>query len=50
MKFGFCLPTFEAIATTETITRTAVLAEEQGWDSVWVTDHVVMAAGQEHPY
>ena len=50
MQFGFCLPTFESIATREIIARTAHLAEEQGWDSIWVTDHVVMSAGQEHPY
>ncbi len=50
MKFGLCLPTFESIATRGAILRAAQLAEEGDWDSVWVTDHVLMAPGQEHPY
>ncbi len=50
MKFGLALPTFETIATRAAILRAANLAEEGGWDSVWVTDHVLMAIGQEHPY
>jgi probable F420-dependent oxidoreductase len=50
VKFGLCLPTFETIATREAIVRAAQFAEEGDWDSVWVTDHILMATGQEHPY
>ncbi len=50
MQIGLCLPTFEQIATRETIVRATELAEAEGYDSVWVTDHVIMAHGQEHPY
>ena len=50
MKFGLSLPNFETIATRQSIVRATQLAEEGGWDSVWVTDHVLMAIGQEHPY
>ncbi len=50
MKFGLTLPTFETIATREAILRATQLAEEGGWDSIWTTDHVLMAVGQEHPY
>lgn len=50
MKFGLSLPTFETIATRDAIVRATQLAEEGGWDSIWTTDHVLMAVGQEHPY
>ncbi|MCA1553867.1 MAG: LLM class flavin-dependent oxidoreductase, partial [Chloroflexi bacterium] len=50
MQFGLCLPTFEEIATREAILHSAELAEREGFDSLWVTDHVIMAQGQEHPY
>lgn len=50
MQFGLCLPTFETIATRDAIVRAARLADDEGWDSVWVTDHVLMASDQPHPY
>ncbi len=50
MQFGLCLPTFESIATRDAIVRAARLADDEGWDSVWVTDHVLMALDQQHPY
>lgn len=50
MKFGLALPNFETIATRDAIARAAQLAEEGGWDSIWVTDHVLMASDQMHPY
>ena len=40
MKFGLALPNFETMATRDAIARAAQLAEDGGWDSVWVTDHV----------
>ncbi len=50
MQFGLCLPTFEQVATSEAISRAAQLADEDNWDSIWVTDHVLMASNQPHPY
>ena len=42
MKFGVWLPNCRHLATPEIIRRTAVSAEELGYDSVWVSDHVVV--------
>lgn len=44
MKFGVCLPTFRygAEPTPEHITVIASRAEELGYDSVWVGDHVLV--------
>ena len=50
MKIGLGLPTFDEWGTREAIVRAAQLAEADGWDSVWVTDHILMAAHQQHPY
>ncbi|OGO43464.1 MAG: hypothetical protein A2Z04_06450 [Chloroflexi bacterium RBG_16_57_9] len=50
MKFGVCLPTFDQHGTREAITQVARRADDHGWDSVWTTDHVLMAANQQRPY
>jgi len=42
MKFGVWLPNCRHLATPEIIRGTAVRAEELGYDSVWVSDHVVV--------
>ena len=42
MQVGVCLPNYRALASPEAIARAAGLAEELGFDSVWVTDHVVI--------
>jgi probable F420-dependent oxidoreductase len=42
MKFGIWIPTCRHLATPEIICRTALRAEELGYDSVWVSDHVVV--------
>jgi probable F420-dependent oxidoreductase len=42
MKFGVWLPNCRHLATPEIIRTTAVHAEELGYDSVWVSDHVVV--------
>ena len=42
MKFGVWLPNCRHLATPEIIRRTAAHAEELGYDSVWVSDHVVV--------
>jgi probable F420-dependent oxidoreductase len=45
VKVGVVLPTYRRLATVENIRRAAQLAESHGFDSVWVTDHVVVPAG-----
>ena len=42
MKFGVWLPNCRHLATPEIIRSTAVHAEQLGYDSVWVSDHVVV--------
>ena len=42
MKFGIWIPNCRHLATAEIIRRTAVRAEQLGYDSVWVSDHVVV--------
>ena len=50
MKFGLLLPNYGAIANRETISRSASLAEELGYDSVWTTDHVLVPTSMAEPY
>ena len=42
VKVGVVLPTYRALANTANIRRAAELSESLGFDSVWVTDHVVV--------
>ena len=42
MQFGVWIPNCRHLATPEIIRRTAVRAEQLGYDSVWVSDHVVV--------
>ena len=42
LKVGVVLPTYRRLATPENIKRAATLSESLGFDSVWVTDHVVV--------
>jgi probable F420-dependent oxidoreductase len=42
VKFGVWLPNCRHLATPEIIRHTAVSAEALGYDSVWVSDHVVV--------
>lgn len=42
MKFGVCLPHFGIPLDVPRLTEMAVKAEEIGYDSVWVTDHVIV--------
>ena len=47
MKFGIAVPNFGAFATREQINELAVLAEELLYDSLWVSDHVVIPASHK---
>ena len=42
MKLGVWIPNCRHLATPATIRATAVRAEQLGYDSVWVSDHVVV--------
>ncbi len=42
MKFGVVLPTYGKDATRLSIVDTALAAEELGFDSIWVTDHLAL--------
>jgi probable F420-dependent oxidoreductase len=42
MKFGIWIPNCRQLATPEIIRGAAVRAEQLGYDSVWVSDHVVV--------
>jgi probable F420-dependent oxidoreductase len=42
MKFGVWIPNCRHLATPDVIRATAVQAEQQGYDSVWVSDHVIV--------
>jgi probable F420-dependent oxidoreductase len=42
VKIGVVLPTYRALASPGNIARAAALSESLGFDSVWVTDHVVV--------
>jgi probable F420-dependent oxidoreductase len=44
VKVGVVLPTYRRLATVENIRRAAQVSESLGFDSVWVTDHVVVPA------
>ena len=41
INFGFLIPHFGSIASSEKITSTCILAEEFGFNSAWARDHLV---------
>jgi probable F420-dependent oxidoreductase len=50
MHFGVILPNYGAEASPEAIRRTAELAEELGFDSVWTTEHIIVGPEGVDPY
>ena len=42
MKFGVCIPHYGRPIDVDGLTDMAVKAEEMGFDSVWVTDHIIV--------
>ncbi|GBD11450.1 Phthiodiolone/phenolphthiodiolone dimycocerosates ketoreductase [bacterium HR23] len=42
MHFGLAVPHFRQVASVEAIRRVAHEAEAMGYDSVWVTDHILL--------
>ena len=44
MRFGATVPNYRKLASPENLVHVARRSEELGFDSVWVTDHVVIAS------
>ena len=42
MKYGVCIPHYGRPIDIKGLTEMAVKAEEMGFDSVWVTDHIIV--------
>src|SRR5215469_189734 len=42
MRFGVTLPNYRRLANADSIQHVAERCEELGFDSLWVTDHVVI--------
>src|SRR2546426_5117241 len=50
MKFGLCLPNFGGKSGPGDLLALAVGAEENGFASVWATDHIIMPRRLKSPY
>lgn len=50
MKFGFILPNFGGKIWPRELVELAKGCEEEGFDSVWATDHIIMPAELREPY
>jgi len=50
MKFGYILPNFGDKISPQELLRIAKVCEEEGYDSVWATDHVIMPVELRDPY
>src|SRR5215469_15389958 len=42
MRFGVTVPNYRGLASTDNLRHIAQRCEELGFDSLWVTDHVVV--------
>src|SRR5438105_870042 len=49
MRVGIHLPQFGRASGPEAIKRAARLAEDLGFEDVWVSDHVIQPASQGYP-
>ncbi len=52
MRFGFPIPTRGSLGTLDTVRRLGRAAEEYGYDSIWITDHIVIPKStmSRYPY
>ncbi|MCX8201690.1 MAG: TIGR03619 family F420-dependent LLM class oxidoreductase [Candidatus Caldarchaeum sp.] len=48
--FGVCIPNFGNNLSTESVSTIASEAEEMEYESVWVTDHLLLPVSQKYPY
>ena len=50
MKFGYILPNYGDKIAPEQLLEVSHVCEEEGFDSVWATDHVIMPRELKEPY
>lgn len=50
MKFGYVLPNFGGRIGAAELLEISEVCEEEGFDSVWATDHVIMPTELREPY
>ncbi|MDG6954549.1 MAG: LLM class F420-dependent oxidoreductase [Nitrososphaerota archaeon] len=50
MKFGYILPNYGDKVTAQELLEISAVCEEEGFDSVWATDHVIMPRELREPY
>jgi probable F420-dependent oxidoreductase len=50
MKFGLCVPNYGESSSTEALRTLALEGERAGCDSLWTTDHILMARNSGTPY
>ncbi|MGH2637741.1 MAG: TIGR03619 family F420-dependent LLM class oxidoreductase [Rhabdochlamydiaceae bacterium] len=50
MKYGVCLPNYGEVSSKDGLREVAIESEKLGYDSVWVTDHLLMPKQSETPY
>jgi len=50
VKFGYILPNYGDKITPEQLLEISTACEEEGFDSVWATDHIIMPSTLREPY
>jgi probable F420-dependent oxidoreductase len=50
LKFGYILPNYGDKITAQELVEISMVCEDQGFDSVWATDHIVMPTELKDPY
>ena len=50
MKFGYILPNYGDKIEAQELLEISKVCEENGFDSVWATDHVIMPSSLREPY
>ena len=50
MKFGYILPNYGDKIEAKELLEISKVCEENGFDSVWATDHVIMPSSLKEPY